>query len=155
MLSAEDAGSCVQEIPARIQPITVIKTPRARISLFKRIRFRYNTRMATILLIIIYLAFIIWDCRIPCSARPAGPRTRSLARRSPTGTGFYLYNGRTVISSLVSVRVIRKFGTGAVTAFLRAVDRERADGHFVRQQVHRALPMAIPLGLGGVRSTVR
>ena len=41
-----------------IQPITVIKMPLARNSLFKRALVRYNTRMATILLVIIYLAFI-------------------------------------------------------------------------------------------------
>ena len=73
--------------------------------------------MATFLLVIIYLAFI--SLGLPDSMLGAAWPVAYAQLGAPVSYAGFVSIGitvGTVISSLVSVRVIRKFGTGGVTA---------------------------------------
>ena len=74
--------------------------------------------MATFVLIIIYIAFI--SLGLPDGMLGAAWPTMRLGFGMPVGhAGFvsFIISGGTIVSSLLSVKVIRKFGTGKVTAF--------------------------------------
>ncbi len=106
--------------------------------------------MATILLIIIYLAFI--SLGLPDSMLGAAwPAAYAQLGAPVSYAGFVSISITigTVISSLVSVRVIRRFGTGGVTA---ACVLLTASALFAISFTHSfvvLMLLAIPLGLGG------
>lgn len=106
--------------------------------------------MATVLLIIIYLAFI--SLGLPDSMLGAAwPAAYAQLGAPVSYAGFVSISITigTVISSLVSVRVIRRFGTGGVTA---ACVLLTASALFAISFTHSfvvLMLLAIPLGLGG------
>ncbi len=106
--------------------------------------------MATILLIIIYLAFI--SLGLPDSLLGAAWPVAYAQLGAPVSyaglVSIFITVG-TVISSLVSVRVIRKFGTGAVTAFCVLLTASALMGISFANKFIVLCLMAIPLGLGG------
>ncbi len=115
-----------------------------------RLKIRYNTRMATTLLIIIYLAFI--SLGLPDSLLGAAwPVAYAQLGVSVSYAGFvsiFITVG-TVVSSLLSVRVIRRFGTGGVTAACVLLTASALMGiSFTNRFIYLCL-FAIPLGLGG------
>ena len=105
--------------------------------------------MATVLLVIIYIAFI--GLGIPDSlfgtAWPAIYQEFGLPV-SAASCVTLLISGGTVCSSLLSARVIRRFGTGAVTAFSTALTAAALLGFSVSHQIIWLCLFAIPLGLG-------
>jgi fucose permease len=106
--------------------------------------------MATILLVIIYLAFI--SLGLPDSLLGAAWPVAYAQLGAPVSyaglVSIFITMG-TVISSLVSVRVIRKFGTGTVTAVCVLLTASALMGvSFADRFVYLCL-LAIPLGLGG------
>ena len=105
--------------------------------------------MATILLVIIYIAFI--GLGIPDSlfgtAWPAIYQEFGLPV-SAASCVTLLISGGTVCSSLLSARIIRRFGTGAVTAFSTTLTAAALLGFSVSHQIIWFCLFAIPLGLG-------
>lgn len=106
--------------------------------------------MATLLLIIIYLAFI--GLGIPDSlfgtAWPAIYNEFNL----PISYGSaitVLCSLCTTFSSLLSVRLIRRFGTNKVTAFCTALTAAALFGYSMADSFGMLCLLAIPLGLGG------
>jgi len=106
--------------------------------------------MATLLLIIIYLAFI--GLGIPDSlfgtAWPAIYNEFNL----PISYGSVitvLCSLCTTFSSLFSVRLIRRFGTNKVTAFCTALTAAALLGYSFADNFFMLILLAIPLGLGG------
>ena len=106
--------------------------------------------MATLLLIIIYLAFI--GLGIPDSlfgtAWPAIYNEFHL----PISYGSMitvLCSLCTTLSSLFSVRLIRRFGTNKVTAFCTALTATALFGYSCADNFWMLILLAIPLGLGG------
>lgn len=106
--------------------------------------------MATLLLIIIYLAFI--GLGIPDSlfgtAWPAVYTEMNL----PISYGSFitvLCSLCTTFSSLFSVRLIRRFGTNKVTAFCTALTALALFGYSFAENFWMLILLAIPLGLGG------
>lgn len=109
----------------------------------------YNTRMATALLIIIYLAFIslglpdsllgaVWPVAYSQLGVPV----------SYAGLVSIFITAGTVVSSLISVRVIRRFGTGWVTAACVLLTASALMGiSFTNRFIYLCL-LAVPLGLG-------
>ena len=106
--------------------------------------------MATALLIIIYLAFI--SLGLPDSLLGASWPVAYAQLGVPISyAGFVsvFITAGTVVSSLVSVRVIRRFGTGVVTAACVLLTASALMGiSFADRFVYLCL-LAIPLGLGG------
>jgi len=106
--------------------------------------------MATALLIIIYLAFI--SLGLPDSLLGASWPVAYAQLGVPISyAGFVsiFVTAGTVVSSLVSVRVIRRFGTGVVTAACVLLTASALMGiSFADRFVYLCL-LAIPLGLGG------
>jgi len=106
--------------------------------------------MATILLVIIYLAFI--SLGLPDSMLGAAWPVAYAQLGAPVSYAGFVsiaITVGTVISSLVSVRVIRKFGTGGVTAACVLLTASALLAiSFTRNFVVLML-LAIPLGLGG------
>ena len=106
--------------------------------------------MATILLVIIYLAFI--SLGLPDSMLGAAwpvAYTQLGAQVSYAGFVSIAITVGTVISSLVSVRVIRKFGTGGVTAACVLLTALALLGISFTHSFVVLMLLAIPLGLGG------
>ncbi|MEN6338630.1 MAG: MFS transporter [Clostridiaceae bacterium] len=106
--------------------------------------------MATILLIIIYLAFI--SLGLPDSLLGAAWPVAYAQLGAPVsyaGLVSVFITVGTVISSLVSVRVIRKFGTGTVTAVCVLLTASALMGISFANRFFVLCLMAIPLGLGG------
>ncbi|MEZ4628919.1 MAG: MFS transporter [Eubacteriales bacterium] len=106
--------------------------------------------MATLLLIIIYLAFIslglpdsmlgaIWPAAYAELGVPV----------SFAGIASVVVTSGTVISSLLSVRVIRRFGTGRVTAVCVLLTASALLGISFTGSFAAILLLALPLGLGG------
>ena len=105
--------------------------------------------MATILLIIIYLAFI--SLGLPDSLLGAAwpvAYTQLGVPLSYAGLVSISITIGTVISSLISVRVIRRFGTGGVTAACVLLTGGALLGISFAQNFVFLLLLAIPLGLG-------
>jgi len=106
--------------------------------------------MATILLIIIYLAFI--SLGLPDSLLGAAWPVAYAQLGAPLAYAGIVSVGitvGTVISSLISVRVIRRFGTGVVTAACVALTGGALLCISFAQSFVVLLLLAIPLGLGG------
>ena len=106
--------------------------------------------MATILLIIIYLAFI--SLGLPDSLLGAAWPVAYAQLGAPLAYAGIVSVGitvGTVISSLISVRVIRRFGTGAVTAACVVLTGGALLCISFAQSFVVLLLLAIPLGLGG------
>ena len=106
--------------------------------------------MATILLIIIYLAFI--SLGLPDSLLGAAWPVAYAQLGAPLAYAGIVSVGitvGTVISSLISVRVIRRFGTGVVTAACVVLTGGALLCISFAQSFVVLLLLAIPLGLGG------
>jgi len=106
--------------------------------------------MATILLVIIYLAFI--SLGLPDSMLGAAWPVAYAQLGAPVSYAGFVSIGitvGTVISSLVSVRVIRKFGTGGVTAACVLLTASALLAISFTHSFVVLLLLAIPLGLGG------
>ena len=105
--------------------------------------------MATILLIIIYIAFI--GLGLPDSlfgtAWPAIYNELSLPFSLGSIVTIIITSG-TIVSSLVSSRVIAKFGTGKVTAVSTAMTALSLLGFSLSSSFWPLCLLAIPLGLG-------
>ena len=106
--------------------------------------------MATILLVIIYLAFI--SLGLPDSMLGAAWPVAYAQLGAPVSYAGFVSIGitvGTVISSLVSVRVIRRFGTGGVTAACVLLTASALLGISFTHSFVVLMLLAIPLGLGG------
>lgn len=106
--------------------------------------------MATILLVIIYLAFI--SLGLPDSMLGAAWPVAYAQLGAPVSYAGFVSIGitiGTVISSLVSVRVIRRFGTGGVTAACVLLTASALLAISFTHSFVVLLLLAIPLGLGG------
>ncbi|HAX39867.1 MAG TPA: MFS transporter [Clostridiales bacterium] len=106
--------------------------------------------MATILLIIIYLAFI--SLGLPDSMLGAAWPVAYAQLGAPVSYAGFVSIGitiGTVVSSLVSVRVIRRFGTGGVTAACVLLTGSALLAISFTQSFVVLLLLAVPLGLGG------
>lgn len=106
--------------------------------------------MATILLVIIYLAFI--SLGLPDSMLGAAWPVAYAQLGAPVSYAGFVsiaITVGTVISSLVSVRVIRKFGTGGVTAACVLLTASALLAISFTKSFVVLMLLAIPLGLGG------
>ncbi|MDD4311129.1 MAG: MFS transporter [Eubacteriales bacterium] len=106
--------------------------------------------MATILLVIIYLAFI--SLGLPDSMLGAAWPVAYAQLGAPVSYAGFVSIGitiGTVVSSLVSVRVIRKFGTGWVTAVCVLLTASALFAISFTKSFYVLLLLAVPLGLGG------
>jgi len=105
--------------------------------------------MATLLLIIIYLAFI--SLGLPDSllgtAWPAIMTDMSLLV-SYAGILSVIISGGTIISSVLSERIIRRFGTGTVTAVSVTLTAIALLGCSLSRDFWMLCILAVPLGLG-------
>ncbi|MBU3189981.1 MFS transporter [Clostridium bowmanii] len=106
--------------------------------------------MLTLLLIIIYLAFISLGLpdSILGSAWPAMQTDLSVGLSS-AGIIFMIISGGTIISSLLSGKLIKHFGTGKVTFISVTMTALALFGFSVSNSFIWLCLMAIPLGLGG------
>ena len=105
--------------------------------------------MATFLLVLIYLAFI--SLGLPDSLLGAAWPVAYAQLGAPVsyaGLISVFITVGTVVSSLVSVRVIRRFGTGAVTAFSVLITAAALFGFSYAKSFGYLLLLAVPLGLG-------
>ena len=105
--------------------------------------------MASLLLAIIYLAFI--SLGLPDSLLgSAWPimHTELAVPLSWSGIVFMIISGGTIVSSLLSDRLIRRFGTGRVTAFSVAATCAALFGFSVSRSFRALCLWAIPYGLG-------
>lgn len=103
----------------------------------------------TILLVLIYLAFI--GLGLPDSLLGAAwPQLRIDIGAPLSGAGMVsmIVTAGTIVSSLVSARVIRRFGTGKVTAISTALTAAALLGYAFAPAYWWLCSMAIPLGLG-------
>ncbi|MFC4322078.1 MFS transporter [Litchfieldia salsa] len=105
--------------------------------------------MTTILLIIIYLAFI--SLGLPDSLLGAAWPIMQLDFGAPFETAGFLFMtiaGGTIISSLVSGKVLRRFGTGKVTCVSVLLTACALLGFQFAPSIAWLFVCAIPLGLG-------
>jgi len=106
--------------------------------------------MATLLLVIIFMDFI--GLGIPDSLfGPAWPAIYTEMNLPVSlGSAVSLINtGGTVISSLMSARLIKRFGTAKVTAFSTVVTATALLGFSVSHEFIFLCLFSLPLGLGG------
>lgn len=105
--------------------------------------------MATLLLVIIYIAFI--SLGLPDAMLGAGWPVMQKELAVPYGfAGFaqMLISGGTIVSSLFSGPLLRRFGTGKLTAFSVALTAAALFGFALAPSFWWLLPVALPLGLG-------
>lgn len=105
--------------------------------------------MATFILMIIYIAFI--SLGLPDGMLGAAWPTMRLDFGMPVGhAGFvsFVISSGTIVSSLFSVKVIRKFGTGKVTAFSVLLTAIGLTGFALTPNFWWLFLFAIPLGIG-------
>ncbi|MEK5440309.1 MFS transporter [Fredinandcohnia sp. FSL W7-1320] len=105
--------------------------------------------MTTFLLLIIYLAFI--SLGLPDSILGAAWPAMRPDFGAPLETAGYLFMtvaGGTIISSLVSGKVLKRFGTGKVTVVSVLMTAAALLGFYFAPSVAWLLVCAIPLGLG-------
>ncbi len=105
--------------------------------------------MATILLIVIYIAFIglgVPDSLIG-SAWPAIHTELNIPVEAVSIITF-LISGCTVLSSMFSARILNKFGTAKVTAFSTAMTAAALLGYSFSPSFWFMIPLAVVLGLG-------
>ncbi|WP_044878358.1 MFS transporter [Paenibacillus sp. IHBB 10380] len=106
--------------------------------------------MATFFLIIIYLAFI--SLGLPDSLLGAGWPVMRLEFEAPLETAgllFMVISGGTIISSLASGAVLKRFGTGKVTLVSCMMTAGALLGFAFAPSLVWLILFAIPLGLGG------
>ena len=106
--------------------------------------------MITLLLVIIYLSFISLGLpdSLLGSAWPA-MRTDMALPVSYAGILSFIITGGTIISSLLSDKVIRRFGTGKVTAVSVGMTAFALMGFSISPGFWWLCILAVPLGLGG------
>lgn len=105
--------------------------------------------MATLLLVLIYVAFI--SLGLPDAMLGAGWPVMQADLSVPYGfAGFLqiLISGGTIVSSLFSGPLLRRFGTGRLTALSVAVTAGALFGFALAPSYWWMLPVALPLGLG-------
>lgn len=105
--------------------------------------------MATFLLIIIYLAFI--SLGLPDSLLGAAWPVMQSDFDAPLETAGYLFMtiaAGTILSSLVSGKVLKRFGTGKVTVFSTLLTAAALLGFYFSPSVIWLFLCALPLGLG-------
>jgi fucose permease len=105
--------------------------------------------MATLLLVLIYVAFI--SLGLPDALLGAGWPVMQPELGVPyafAGLAQMLLSGGTIVSSVLSTRVLRRFGTGRVTAFSVALTAVALLGFALTPSFWFLLAAAIPLGLG-------
>ena len=105
--------------------------------------------MATLLLIVIYIAFIglgVPDSLIG-SAWPAIHTQLSIPVEAVSVITF-LISGCTVLSSIFSAKILNKLGTAQVTAFSTAMTAAALLGYSFTPSFWFMIPLAIVLGLG-------
>ena len=105
--------------------------------------------MATFILIIIYIAFI--SLGLPDGMLGAAWPTMRLGFGMPVGhAGFvsFVISAGTIISSLFSVKIIRKLGTGKVTAFSVLLTAIGLTGFALTPNFWWLFLFAVPLGIG-------
>jgi len=105
--------------------------------------------MATLLLVLIYIAFI--SLGLPDALLGAGWPVMQPDFGVPYGfAGFaqMIISGGTILSSVFSSRVLKRFGTGRVTAFSVALTAAALFGFAFTPSFWWLLLAAIPLGLG-------
>ena len=105
--------------------------------------------MATILLVVIYIAFIglgVPDSLIG-SAWPA-IHTEMAIPVEVVSVLTFLISGCTVLSSMFSARILNKIGTAKVTAFSTAMTAVALFGFSVSPSFWFMMPLAVVLGLG-------
>ena len=105
--------------------------------------------MATILLVVIYIAFIglgVPDSLIG-SAWPA-IHTEMAIPVEVVSVLTFLISGCTVLSSMFSARILNKIGTAKVTAFSTAMTAVALFGFSVSPSFWFMIPLAVVLGLG-------
>lgn len=105
--------------------------------------------MATFILMIIYIAFI--SLGLPDGMLGAAWPTMRLDFGMPVGhAGFvsFVISSGTIVSSLFSVKVIRKLGTGKVTAFSVLLTAIGLTGFALTPNFWWLFLFAIPLGIG-------
>ncbi len=105
--------------------------------------------MATILLVVIYIAFIglgVPDSLIG-SAWPAIHTELNIPVEAVSVLTF-LISGCTVLSSMFSAKILNKLGTAKVTAFSTAMTALALFGYSVAPSFWFMIPLAIVLGLG-------
>ncbi|RBP90020.1 fucose permease [Cytobacillus firmus] len=105
--------------------------------------------MATILLVIIYLAFI--SLGLPDSVLGAAWPVMQAdlgAALETAGLLFMTIAGGTIISSLVSGKILKRFGTGKVSFFSTLMTAAALLGFYFAPSVYWLFLCAIPLGLG-------
>ncbi len=105
--------------------------------------------MATILLVVIYIAFIglgVPDSLIG-SAWPAIHTELGIPVEAVSVLTF-LISGCTVLSSMFSAKILNKFGTAKVTAFSTAMTAMALLGFCVAPSFWFMIPSAVVLGLG-------
>ena len=105
--------------------------------------------MATILLVVIYIAFIglgVPDSLIG-SAWPA-IHTEMAIPVEVVSVLTFLISGCTVLSSMFSARILNKMGTAKVTAFSTAMTAVALFGFSVSLSFWFMIPLAVVLGLG-------
>jgi fucose permease len=105
--------------------------------------------MATLLLIIIYLAFI--SLGLPDSLLGAAWPVMQSDLNAPLEMAGFLFMtiaGGTILSSLVSGKVLKRFGTGKVTFVSTVMTAGALLGFYFAPSVMWLFLFAIPLGLG-------
>ena len=105
--------------------------------------------MATVLLIVIYIAFIglgVPDSLIG-SAWPAIHNELNIPVGAVSVITF-LISGCTVLSSMFSAKILNKMGTAKVTAFSTAMTAAALLGYSVAPSFWFMIPLAVVLGLG-------
>ena len=105
--------------------------------------------MATLLLIVIYIAFIglgVPDSLIG-SAWPAIHTELNIPVETVSIITF-LISGCTVLSSVFSARILNKLGTAKVTAFSTAMTAAALLGYSFAPSFYFMIPLAVVLGLG-------
>ena len=105
--------------------------------------------MASILLVLIYVAFI--SLGLPDAALGSAWPSMYVEMGAPVswaGILSMLIAGGTIVSSLFSVKVIRRFGTGAVTAASVGMTAVALLGFSISRSFWQLCLWAIPYGLG-------
>ncbi|MDG5472354.1 MFS transporter [Jeotgalibacillus sp. ET6] len=105
--------------------------------------------MAVLLLLIIYLAFI--SLGLPDSVLGAAWPVMQRDLGVPIETAGLLFMtiaGGTIISSLVSGKILKRFGTGNVAAFSTLLTAGALTGFFAAPSISWLFLFALPLGLG-------
>ncbi len=109
----------------------------------------YHLKMATIFLVVIYIAFIALG--LPDSLLgTAWPLAQHTFNASLDSAGFIsiAITGSTVVSSLMSGKIVKKFGTGNITLVSSLMTAGALLGFAVAPHFYWLVLFAIPLGLG-------